>query len=403
MANRRCTPQARVETRLRYGTGVTRATSRLVCVGEESSQSVISARPDGSALAAERRSCSTPGSYPVDCSSASFRIARRIQRPHVRADVDSASPIGQSVSRARLALCGLVALAVMSKETRAVLNLRDPEAVVRTLDDALRSFERGGAVPVGVRELLLELSATLAESSSYEAGLSGPKLALARKRAARGIAGLGDDRPAVQCREAKRALGGLRQIYETRAAAGKPVEPFWLRRRERPVEEQVQRLLAKVKVDQRLGEGSRTLFRARVVIVRGVHLADFELLDQSGRRMGSAIPLDEETASGRWRRCYDFRDQDDHSLFVLRDTSPKRRDGFLPNWTYEVSDPEGGGVVNVCHERRRCVLDRSGFRADRNDAAREEEVSVAARRRGWAASSACSTRLQEGARRASAY
>jgi hypothetical protein len=69
--------------------------------------------------------------------------------------------------------------------------------------------------------------------------------------------------------------------------------------------------------------------------------------------MGSAIPLDEETASGRWRRCYDFRDQDDHSLFVLRDTSPKRRDGFLPNWTYEVSDPEGRGVVNVRHERRR--------------------------------------------------
>jgi len=236
-----------------------------------------------------------------------------------------------------------------------VLNLRDPEAVVRTLDDALRSFERGGAVPVGVRELLLEFSETLAESTPYEAGLlSGPELVLARKWAARGIEGLGDDRPAVQCREAKRALGGLRQMYEShaRVAAGNRVEPFWLRRRERPVVEEVERLLAKVKVDQRLGEGSRTLLREPVVIVRGVHGADFELLDQRGRRLGSAISVDEQTASGRWHRSYDFRDQDDHSLFLLRDASPKQRGGFWANWTYEVSDPEGRGVVSVRHESR---------------------------------------------------
>lgn len=62
-----------------------------------------------------------------------------------------------------------------------MLNLRDREAVVQTLDDALRSCERGGAVPVGVRELLLEFSETLAESTPYEAGrLSGPELVLAR-------------------------------------------------------------------------------------------------------------------------------------------------------------------------------------------------------------------------------
>ena len=80
---------------------------------------------------------------------------------------------------------------------------------------------------------------------------------------------------------AKRALGGLRQIYEwyARPAAGNPVEPFWLRRPERPVVEEVQRLLDKVKVDLRLGEGSRTLLREPIVIVRGVYLADFELLD----------------------------------------------------------------------------------------------------------------------------
>ena len=117
-----------------------------------------------------------------------------------------------------------------------MLNLRDPEAVVRTLDDALRSFEQGGAVVVGVRELLLEFSETLAKSTPYEAGLSGPELVLARKRAARGIEGLGDDRPAVHLREAKRALGGLRQVYApvARRAAADQVEPFWLRRRERP-------------------------------------------------------------------------------------------------------------------------------------------------------------------------
>jgi hypothetical protein len=249
----------------------------------------------------------------------------------------------------------LVALALTSKETWAVLNLRDPEAVLRTLDDALRSFERGGGVPVGVRELLLEFSETLAESTPYEAGLlSGPELVLARERAARGIEGLRDDRRAVQCRKAKRALGGLRQMYAShaRVPAGNPVEPFWLRRRERPVEEEVQRLLAKVKVDQRLGNGSRTLLREPVVIVRGVHLADFELLDQKGRRLGSAIPADEQTASGHWRRSYDFRDQDDHSLLLLRDASPKQTSGFFANWTYEVRDPEGRRVVSVHHESR---------------------------------------------------
>jgi hypothetical protein len=243
----------------------------------------------------------------------------------------------------------------MSKETWAVLNLRDPETVVRTLDDALRSFERGGAVPVGVRELLLEFSVTLAESTPYDAGrLSGPELVLARKRAARGIDGLGDDRPAVQCREAKRALGGLRQIYEShaRGPAGNPVEPFWLRRRDRPVVEEIQRLLAKVKVDRRLSEGSRTLLREPIVIARGVYRGDFELLDGSGRPVGSAIPIDEQAGGGRWRRSYDFRDQDDHSLFLLRDASPEQTSGWFANWTYEVSDPEARRVVSVHHERR---------------------------------------------------
>ena len=268
-----------------------------------------------------------------------------------------------------------------------MLDLRDPEAVVRTLDDALRSLERGGAVPVGVRELLLEFSETLAESTLYEAGrLSGPELVLARKRAARGIERLGHDRPAVQCREAKRALGGLRQIYEshTRGVAANPVEPFWLRRRERPVVQEIERLLAKVKVDRRLGEGSRTLLREPIVIVRGVYRGDFELLDQRGRPLGSAIPIDEQTGGGRWRRSYDFRDQDDHSLFLLRDASPKQTTDFFANWTYQVSDPDGRRVVSVHHERRlhesrqsgACpiVLDSAQIG---NDAAREKEVSAA--------------------------
>lgn len=251
----------------------------------------------------------------------------------------------------------------MSSETWAVLDLRDPEAVVRRLEDAMRSFERGGAVPVDVRELLHEFAEALAESTPYEAGLlSGPELVLARKRAARGVERLGDDRLTVQCREAKRALGGLRQIYEShaRAATGKPVEPFWLRRQERPVVEEIQRLLAKVKVDQRLGEGSRTLVGEPIVVARGVYLADFALLDQRGRRLGSAIPVDEQSGSGRWSRSYDFRDQDDRSLFILRDASSKQTSGFFATWTYEVSDPEGRRVVSIHHQSRLRETRRSG-------------------------------------------
>ena len=227
-------------------------------------------------------------------------------------------------------------------------------------------------MPVGVWELRLEFSETLAESTPYEVGLlSGPELVLARKRPACGIERLGDDRPAVQCREAKRALGGLRQIYEshTRGAARNPVEPFWLRRPERPVVEEIQRLLAKVKVDHRLGEGSQMLLREPVVIVRGVYLADFELLDQKGRPLGSAIPTDGQTASGRWRRSYEFRDQDDHSLFLLRDASPKQTSGFFANWMYEVSDPHGRRVVTVHRESR---LRESRLRESRRSGACSE-------------------------------
>lgn len=127
---------------------------------------------------------------------------------------------------------------------------------------------------------------------------------------------------------------------------------FWLRRRERPVVEEIQRLLAKVKVDRLVGEGSRTLLREPIVIVRGVYEGDFELLDQSGRPLGSAIPMDEQAGSGHWRRSYDFRDEDDHSLFLLRDVSPKQTGGFFANLTYEVSDPERRRVISVDHERR---------------------------------------------------
>ncbi len=61
-------------------------------VREESSRPAMSARSTAS-LAAERRSCPTPGSYPVDCpSAAGFRIARRIQRCRPRVSADGASP-----------------------------------------------------------------------------------------------------------------------------------------------------------------------------------------------------------------------------------------------------------------------------------------------------------------------
>ena len=91
----------------------------------------------------------------------------------------------------------------------------------------------------------------------------------------------------------------------------------------------------------------------------------------AGRR-GSAIPIDEQAGCGHWRRWYHFRDQDDHSLFLLRDVSPKQTDGFFANWTYQVSDPERAGsstwiTRGGCTRAGRAVRARSFSIPDRSE------------------------------------
>ena len=130
MAKRRCTPQARVETRIRYRTGITPATSRLV----ESGRSHLG-RPSAPArtasLAAERCSCPTPGSYPGDCPSAGFRIARRIQRCRPRVSADGASPEeGCSQWETRVLLCRTAAVLLLVLDAPAVGGAIGPASAV---------------------------------------------------------------------------------------------------------------------------------------------------------------------------------------------------------------------------------------------------------------------------------
>jgi hypothetical protein len=101
--------------------------------------------------------------------------------------------------------------------TRLVIDLRQTDRVVLTLEEALGRFEKGGPLPVGARDVLTELADALARSSPGDAGLSADYWAVARKAAARGRESLRDDRPDVQCKEAERALRELRAIFSGEA------------------------------------------------------------------------------------------------------------------------------------------------------------------------------------------
>jgi hypothetical protein len=108
-----------------------------------------------------------------------------------------------------------------------VIDLRQTDRVVLTLEEALGRFEKGGPLPVGARDLLTEFADALAHSSPGEADLSARSWAFARKAAARGRESLRDDRPEVQCKEAERALRELRAIFagEARSTRRRHVSP----------------------------------------------------------------------------------------------------------------------------------------------------------------------------------
>jgi hypothetical protein len=94
-----------------------------------------------------------------------------------------------------------------------VLDLRAHHDVVRLIDEMLRHFEAGGPPPAGARQLLTQLSNGLAEGGPAETGLSPRRLRAARKAASRGVEGLEDEVPAVQGREAERALRRLAELF----------------------------------------------------------------------------------------------------------------------------------------------------------------------------------------------
>jgi hypothetical protein len=115
-----------------------------------------------------------------------------------------------------------VAISTGEDETFIVVDLRRHEELVHEIDGALRRFEKGGPPPLVACELLSKLAASLAESSPADAGLPPCRLRDARGAAARGVEGLEDSDPAVQRREADRALGALSRIFRGQASNAPP-------------------------------------------------------------------------------------------------------------------------------------------------------------------------------------
>lgn len=95
-----------------------------------------------------------------------------------------------------------------------MVDLKHSDQLVLLIKETLRRFEMGAPPPVGARELLQELSDGLAAGGPSEGGLSLAHWRAAREIATEGVAGLKDDRPEVQGRQAEKALRGLCKIFE---------------------------------------------------------------------------------------------------------------------------------------------------------------------------------------------
>lgn len=98
-----------------------------------------------------------------------------------------------------------------------MVDLGQPDRLVRRLKETLLRFEEDAPPPVGAGELLRELYDALEEADPAKVGLSAGQWQAAHEIAAKGLEALEDDRPEVQGREAQKALRGLCAAFEGKA------------------------------------------------------------------------------------------------------------------------------------------------------------------------------------------
>jgi len=135
-------------------------------------------------------------------------------------------------------------------------------------------------------------------------------------------------------------------------------------RREKSTADEVEGLLAKVGTNRRAGGGG-TLLTEPVIVVRGMHRDPLELLDQNGRKLGSANPR--PLVDWSYEPSYELCETDGRCVLMVRKLSRSFRGRLKGTWAYELFDPGDPRTITVsCAERWRKKQDtyrieREGF------------------------------------------
>jgi hypothetical protein len=120
-------------------------------------------------------------------------------------------------------------------------------------------------------------------------------------------------------------------------------------RREKSTAEEVEGLLAKVEI-KRGAEGGCTLLTAPVIVVRGMHRDPLELLDQNGRKLGSANPR--PPVDWSYELSYELCDTDSRCVLIVHKFERSLRERLKGAWAYELFEPGDPRIITVsCAER----------------------------------------------------
>jgi hypothetical protein len=113
---------------------------------------------------------------------------------------------------------------------------------------------------------------------------------------------------------------------------------------------EVAELLRRAHVRRRR-RGGGTLTSEPVVVVRGKHRRDFELLDQDGGQLGLAIDVRRRSLLGD-RAAYEFRDAQERCIFNLKNTGSSVTGPGI-KWRYEVTWPGESRTISIHRTSRR--------------------------------------------------